>query len=74
MNKNKIEKTATTKTVGVGKFIDGSFTRKGEVHAERFWILLPHDLVHHKDFPFNTNLEPCVVRLENGKVVVSKLE
>lgn len=62
------------KTIGVGKFIDSSFQRKGEKRADRYLILLPHDLVRNETFPFHTNLEPCVVKLENGKLTISKLE
>ena len=62
------------KTVGVGKFINSSFQRKGEKRADRFLILLPHDVVKNEAFPFRDNLEPCIVKLENGKLIVSKIE
>jgi len=62
------------KTIGVGKFIDSGFQREGEKRADRFLILLPHDICHHATFPFHTNLEPCIVKLENGKLTISKLE
>jgi hypothetical protein len=63
-----------SKNFAVGKFIDASFQRKGEKHADRFLILLPHEIVHDKDFPFKTNLEPVIVKLENGTLIIKKIE
>lgn len=62
------------KTVGLGKFIDSSFQRKGQKKADRFLILLPHEIVKSEHFPFKDNLEPCIVRLEGSKIIISKVE
>lgn len=62
------------KTVGLGKFIDSSFQRRGQKRADRFLILLPHEIVKADGFPFKENLEPCIVKLEGGKIIISKVE
>jgi hypothetical protein len=59
-------------TVGIGRFSNSSFQRKGQVHAERFLIRLPKEVVHSPDFPFKDE-EYVVVKLEGRKLIISKL-
>jgi hypothetical protein len=58
---------------GLGRFVNSSFQREGQKKADRFYIILPHDLVKSEQFPFK-HLETVIVRLENGKLTVSKVE
>lgn len=68
------KKEQKIKNAGLGKFINSSFQREGQRKADRFLILLPHEIVKSEDFPFKENLEPCIVKLEGGKLIISKVE
>jgi hypothetical protein len=62
-----------SKTLGLGRYVNASFQRKGQKHADRFIIVLPHELVKGGLFPFK-DMEMVIVKLEHGKLIVSKIE
>lgn len=63
------------KTYGLGRFANSSFKRPGQKHAERYIIVVPHELVHNPDFPFK-DMETVLVKLgTRGKqLIVQKIE